>query len=289
MTAEFVVGDEPGAMYSHLLSRLADTLGPATRSALALASILGHRLNDLSMYSLIDLGLGQTMAALGQLLDVRILRDGERGLEFSNELIRAHVYSSIPSPVRKALHASVSDRIQQSDDRHEVLSGLRDYLAYDARRQSARSYSSLTGGFEGRHALGSILRARSGSLSSTLSSLGPGNALDVMARYWLKPYKSRGDGWSHWKSSDPSATITGSERMQEVFALASCARGFLGLAGPKELLEAFPLLENTVRSCRHVLSRVRAARALAHGLTILRDRAWLSVFFRYSIPFPWSN
>ena len=109
-TADFVAGADPKAAYGQILSRLLGTLHPATRSALDLASVLGHRLNDLPMYSVIDLSLGQTMGALGQLSAIRVFRDGTEGLEFSNELIRAHAYASIPSSVRKALHASVAYR-----------------------------------------------------------------------------------------------------------------------------------------------------------------------------------
>ena len=270
MTADFVVGDDPGAVYGPLLSRLADSVGPATRSALALASILGHRLNDLSMYSLVDLGLGQTMAALGQLLDTRILRDGERGLDFTNELIRAHIYSSIPSPVRKALHASVSDRIRQSEDRHAALSGLE--IAWHTMR-SGRAQEAIPHLLEG-----SKTAMRSGApqsaeraLSSALGSISPESTLDVRLLL-AQALQEQG----RWRESlevlEPIQDEPDNERMQEVFALASFARGYMGLTAPKDLLDALPMLEHTIRSCRHVLSRVRAARALAQGLTLLRDR-----------------
>ena len=82
-------------------SRLAGALDPATRNALDLAAVLGRRLNDLPMYSVVDLSMGSTMAALGKLSEMRILRDGERGLEFVNELVRAHAYAAVPSSVRR--------------------------------------------------------------------------------------------------------------------------------------------------------------------------------------------
>jgi DNA-binding SARP family transcriptional activator len=116
MTADFVVGADPSAAYGQLLSRLVRTLEPAAKSVLDLASVLGHRLNDLPMYSVIDLSLGQTMAALGELSEIRVLRDGTKGLEFANELIRAHAYAGVPSSVRKALHDSVADRLRNSGD-----------------------------------------------------------------------------------------------------------------------------------------------------------------------------
>ena len=124
MTSEFVTAEDRIVAYGTILSRLAGMLGAAARSALDLASVLGHRLNDLSMYSVIDLSLSQTMAALGQLAEVRVLREGNEGLEFTNELIRAHAYSAIPSSVRKALHASVADRLRQADSLRRAASGL---------------------------------------------------------------------------------------------------------------------------------------------------------------------
>ena len=115
MTLEFTGGTGLMAAYGRILPRLSGALEPATRNALDLASILGSRLNDLSLYSIVDLSLGQTMAALGQLSELRVLREGERGLEFTNELLRAHVYAALPSPVRRALHASITDRLLHSE------------------------------------------------------------------------------------------------------------------------------------------------------------------------------
>ncbi len=114
ITEVYVAGLEPMAAYDRLLSRLRNSLNSASTNTLNMAAVLGHRLNDLSMYATVDLSMGQTMAALGQLSHLRILRDGERGLEFVNELVRACAYASIPSSVRKALHGSVADRLLHS-------------------------------------------------------------------------------------------------------------------------------------------------------------------------------
>ncbi len=51
------------------------------------------------MYALIHLSLGQTMAGLSELAELRVLRDGSHGLEFVNELIRASAYASVPTSV----------------------------------------------------------------------------------------------------------------------------------------------------------------------------------------------
>ena len=124
MTAELPADLDPNLAYGHIVSRITNTLDPVARSVLALASVLGQRLNDLTMYSVIDLTLGQTMAALGQLCELRVLREGDVGLEFANKLIRAHTYTGIPSPVRKALHASVADRLLSSENALDTIAGL---------------------------------------------------------------------------------------------------------------------------------------------------------------------
>ena len=273
MTAEFVVGDDPRAAYGHLIARLADSLGPVTRSTLALAAVLGHRLNDLSMYSLIDLSLGQTMTALGQLLDIRILRDSEPGLEFTNELVRAHVYSSIPSPVRKALHASVANRLQRSEDGQEPLSGLE--VAWHTMR-AGRSQEALPLLIEGAKTAMRFGAPQSAeiALASALGSLESG-AESVLDLTVLLAQSLQEQG--RWRDSlDTLASLRDSpcnEKEQEVFALSALARGYLGLAASRELLDVLPVLEDTIRACPHLPSRVRAARALAHGLSLLRDRS----------------
>ncbi len=76
------------------------------------------------MYALIDLSLGQTMAGLSELAELRVLRDGSHGLEFVNELIRASAYASVPTSLRRALHSKVGDRLLSGLQEREASSGL---------------------------------------------------------------------------------------------------------------------------------------------------------------------
>jgi type II secretory pathway predicted ATPase ExeA/tetratricopeptide (TPR) repeat protein len=124
MTAE--LGPEPAhvSAYRQLLDSMLKSVDPVTKSVLQLASLLGPRLNDLTMYRLVDLSLGQTMSALAQLTDLRVLRDDARGLEFVNELIRAQVYASVPSSVKRALHGAIADRLISSDTSTPPAPGL---------------------------------------------------------------------------------------------------------------------------------------------------------------------
>ena len=60
----FLRRSDPALAYGEIVSRLTGAMDPVASSVLDLASVLGHRLNDLTMYSVVDLSLGQTMVAL---------------------------------------------------------------------------------------------------------------------------------------------------------------------------------------------------------------------------------
>lgn len=147
MTAE--LPDGHAGAYLPIFERLCRALDAATRGVLDLAAMLGPHLNDLEMYSLVDLTLGNTMRGLGHLSALRVLRDGSRGLEFTNELIRACVYQAIPSPVRRELHSRIADRLLARGAQAAARCGLE--IAWHCIR-SARPEEALpfllTGAFE---------------------------------------------------------------------------------------------------------------------------------------------
>ncbi len=124
MTEEPVVGSAPTSAYEKVLDRLTRDLDAVTRNVLNLAAVLGPRMNDLEMYALMDLGLGRTMTAMAELTELRILREGSRGLEFVNEVIRAQAYLAIPSPMRRALHGRITDRLLETDAEVADSAGL---------------------------------------------------------------------------------------------------------------------------------------------------------------------
>lgn len=124
MTADFGGDKEAPAVYRQVLDRLIFALEHGTRNVLNVAAVLGHRLNDLSLYSLADLGPGQVMAAMADLVRHRVLRDGGRGLEFINEFVRTAAYLEVPSPVRRALHASIAERLIEEKKRGVGFLGL---------------------------------------------------------------------------------------------------------------------------------------------------------------------
>ncbi len=110
--------------YRIILDRITTALDPATRNVLNLASILGRRLNDLDYYGLASLSIGESMSGMATLVQIRLLRERGDGLEFVNELIRAHVYLNIPSPLRRAIHGQIAGRLLSDARLGSSRSGL---------------------------------------------------------------------------------------------------------------------------------------------------------------------
>jgi tetratricopeptide (TPR) repeat protein len=117
MTVEFGTATGALSIYGRVFDRLFFALDQCTRQVLSVAAILGHRLNDLSLYSLADLGQGQVMAAMADLVRTRVLRDAGRGLEFVNEVVRAAAYLEVPSPVRRFLHSGIAEHLMDEERR----------------------------------------------------------------------------------------------------------------------------------------------------------------------------
>jgi DNA-binding SARP family transcriptional activator/tetratricopeptide (TPR) repeat protein/type II secretory pathway predicted ATPase ExeA len=109
--------EHPPAIYREILDRITRSLDPNTHNVLNLAALLGQRLNDPSMFGLVDLSLGQTISGMAELVSRRVLRDGARGLEFVNELVRAAAYVGVPVTLRRVLHGEIADRLVQDHDR----------------------------------------------------------------------------------------------------------------------------------------------------------------------------
>jgi tetratricopeptide (TPR) repeat protein len=99
-------------------------LDPEARAVVELGAILGQRLNDLSMYMLVDLPVARTMRAMTTLTSHRVLRDAGSHLEFSNEYMRGQCYVAMASPLRRRLHSLVADRLLAQDGADEPIPGL---------------------------------------------------------------------------------------------------------------------------------------------------------------------
>ena len=266
MTLEFTGGTGLSAAYGRIFPRLSGTLEPSTRNALDLASILGSRLNDLTLYSIVDLSLGQTMAALGQLSELRVLRESVKGLEFTNELIRAHAYAAIPSPVRKALHASVADRLLLSECHRTSSTKLE--VAWHCMRAGRTDEAIphlLSGATEAIR--GGAPQSAEIALTTALHAL---CGLNLVSAQLLLVEALQEQG--RWRESlEILDIIKDKGRREEVFTLAALAKGALGLPSV-EWLEFLPALKEIIRSGHSTIDRIRAVRAVAHVTTNLRNR-----------------
>ncbi|HEY9383755.1 MAG TPA: AAA family ATPase, partial [Gemmatimonadales bacterium] len=170
--------DVPGSAleavgYDRLIERMLPTMTPRTRVALYLAAILGPRLNELECFEVLDFTAGQTMAALSELVQQRVLRNTARGLEFVNELIRARLYLKIPTAARVRLHHAVADRLlaavaggeevpgleiawhcirarRREEATPFLMNGAREAITHGAPDEAARALSSAIGQLKGR-------------------------------------------------------------------------------------------------------------------------------------------
>ncbi len=132
MTVNFTPRTGTSPIYKRLVDRLNLAFDDDTRHVLSVAAVLGHRLNDLSLYSIADLSSGQILDAMTDLVRHRVLRDNGTGLEFVNEFVRAATYLEIPSPVRRSLHSSIAERLIAEDHRGVRFLGLE--IAWHATR-----------------------------------------------------------------------------------------------------------------------------------------------------------
>src|SRR4029077_8526619 len=97
-----------GAVFDRQIRRL----DAPTRAALDLAAVLGRRLADLPLYQVVELSPAVAGEALSRLKDEGMFREGQGGLEFRNELIRAQAYYSIVGPARQQLHRKVGEALE---------------------------------------------------------------------------------------------------------------------------------------------------------------------------------
>jgi DNA-binding SARP family transcriptional activator/tetratricopeptide (TPR) repeat protein len=264
MTTDLQGATTPPEIYPQALSRLARSLNQCTQSVLNLASVLGRRLNEIGLYGIADLSVGQTMAGMSELLNRRILRDGHKGLEFVNELVRTAAYLAVPSPLRHALHSEIADRLiaratpgsdalgleiawhcmragRLEEGTVHLMSGARDAVRAGAPQEAEGALISALPMLEGES-----LEAASILLVEVLFEQGRSReALDILLRL-----KSEG------------STASG-DRVTALFALVSFSLGPSVSIGIRDQL---PDLERIVREAVDPATRVLAGRAMAFAI-----------------------
>jgi tetratricopeptide (TPR) repeat protein len=207
------------------------------------------------------------MAALGQLSELRVLRESTKGLEFMNELVRAHAYAAIPMPVRRALHASIADRLLHSECHRTPSTGLE--IAWHCMR-AGRTDEAIP------HLLsGAVEAIRGGAPQSAelalITALPALNGEELVSAKILLVEALQEQG--RWRDSlDVLETLAQIQtHSQETFALAALAKGYLGLQAT-EWLAFLPALTEIIKSSNSTRERIRAARAVAHATSTLRNR-----------------
>jgi hypothetical protein len=245
------------------------TLDPAARTVLDLAAILGPRLNDSSMYALADLSLGQTMSGLVQLVAVRVLREMADGFEFANELLRAEVYASVPSPLRRTLHGSIADRLLALEHTQDT-SGLEIawHCVRAGRRQEALPYL-LSGARQAMRGGAAHLAQR--ALETALPGIDKPAAATEAKLLLIEALQEQG----RWRDSlDLVRSLSSLRGEPRTFAEAFEARALqsLGSHFVAELQARVPRLLSIVRECANHRAKVLAAQTLAYLAADVRDQ-----------------
>jgi tetratricopeptide (TPR) repeat protein len=270
MTENFgAAGPAPNA-YQQILARITCSLDSATHNVLNLASILGHRLNDLSLYAIVDLSTGQTVRSMADLVSRRVLRDGVQGLEFVNELVRAAAYIGVPPTLRRILHGNIADSLIQrhSGERDDLgleiawhciragrgaeatpylLDGAREAIRSGAPYEAERGLSTAIPNLTGTDRTGALVLLA--------------EALQEQSRWTESLHSLEQIDMSHHSSSTEFA-----------FVLKTRAMRYLGHTDSAQLTELSAKLLEFVESAASTSSRIRAAVELASVLNTIRCR-----------------
>jgi DNA-binding SARP family transcriptional activator/tetratricopeptide (TPR) repeat protein len=262
MTADLGGSGAPPQVYPRALEHLIRSVEPCTHGVLNVASVLGRRLNDVSLYMIADLSVGQTMTGMAELVSRRVLRDGGKGLEFVNELVRTAAYLAVPSPLRRALHSHIADRLIAKEEpgtealgleiawhcmragrvdeaTPHLMRGARDAVRSGAPQEAERALASAMPSLTGENLEeGSIL------LAEVLFEQGRNlESLDVLSKMRV------------------GASAFNADR---VTALSALVRYSLGPTMAPGLHDQLPSLERIVHRAQDSATRALAGRAMAY-------------------------
>ena len=270
MTAEVDVNSTSSGLYARALDRINHGLDVAPRNVLSLAAVLGRRLNDLSMYSLVDLGTGHTLSGMAELVRLRVLRDSGHGLEFVNELLRGAAYLAVPSSMRKQLHSGIADRFIERLEGKD--SGLGLEIAWHCIRagRSEEAVPHLLLGATEAKAGGALHEAERG-LSTALRHLRPPHRIEAVTLL-AQVLQEQGAWAESLQLLDAEAHIKDASNAALYGVLQLMARSNLYGLDTEEMQCALPYLRSVIVSREESAeTRILAARVAAHVVGALRS------------------
>jgi tetratricopeptide (TPR) repeat protein len=269
MTADLTGSPAPEDIYRQLVDRAIGELDATTRNVLNLASILGSRLNDLTMYSLVDLSLAQTMTGMARLTELRLLRDGGEELEFRNELIRGHAYLSVPSPLRRVLHSQIANRLLAAEREGQETSGLE--IAWHCMR-SGRVEEGTPYLFRGaREAMlsGAVHEAELGLTTATRNLTEPARSEAYLLLAEVLQEQERLD---ESLEALGNCVVDGNADASDRVKLLTCSASVLHPTATAERRSQAQDLLDLLHGSLATRTRVRAAVAAARAISDLRSR-----------------
>lgn len=283
MTEDLAGSAAPPTFYADILARLARALPVSTRSVLNLAAVLGHRLNDVSLYGVVDLSIGGTMVAMTELVSRRVLRDSGKGLEFVNEMIRAAAYLEIPSSLRSRLHSSIADQLIAKE--HEGTEGLGLEIAWHCIRagRAREGTPYLMQGAKEALRIGAAHEAER-ALGSAISSL-TGQALYDASLLLAEVLHERGRSREALDLLSANVLPVAGHSADRAIALAALAKQCLGIHTSETLYDELPHLEEIVVSVASEPStKAMAGRAMAYIVSERRDASLASQILKILEP-----
>jgi tetratricopeptide (TPR) repeat protein len=208
------------------------------------------------------------MSAMADLVSHRVLRDGGHGLEFVNEFVRAAAYLEVPSPVRRALHTSVAERLMEEERRGVRFLALE--IAWHATRagRAAEVPAFLLRG--AREALSQgALDAAARALRTALPQLATPDQCD--ARLLLAEVLQEQARWS-----ESTAVLLGQEAAYSSAVgtvLVLLAEHRMAASTGETLIRAVTRLLGIIAEDPSHRVRLRAANAVAQLMGDVRDRS----------------
>jgi tetratricopeptide (TPR) repeat protein len=208
------------------------------------------------------------MAGLADLVARRVLRDGGKGLEFVNELLRTAAYLGVPSPLRRALHSAIADQLMKSEDPPSGSFGLEiAWHCMRANRQAEARQYLMSGA---RHAIrAGAADSTERALTTALPALSGSERVDA-SLLLAEVLQEQGRSEEALDLLSSLRTDVSGARRERAIALEALAARYVAPVGDA-MRALVPPLRDVVREAADVTTRALAARALAYLLFELRD------------------